>query len=80
VLHSTLKSRIAEENSRIAPAGMKKKLQEYLSLVSGHAMATSELKARSWSLTDDVVGFGVDTNDYLPYSGKKACGLRVQLH
>ncbi|MHC4623001.1 MAG: glycosyltransferase [Planctomycetota bacterium] len=77
VLHSTIEGRIAEENSNVAPERVKEMLLQYLKLVGGHAAAVSELKRRSWSLTDDIVGVGVDTNDYLPYSGENPCGLRI---
>ena len=40
-------------------------------------MAVSALKGESWGITDDIVPFGVDADDYLPYSGEKFSGLRI---
>jgi len=77
VLHSTLEGRRREEHSSIDPKKMKDLLRTYLELVGGHAVATSMYKGESWGFTDDVVHFGVDVDDYLPYSGEKAAGLRI---
>ena len=40
-------------------------------------MAVSELKGKSWDFTKNIVVVGVEPGDYLPYSGQKACGLRI---
>ena len=77
VLHSTLEGRIIEEKSSVPPEKMRQTLSQYLELVGGHAVAGTLLKAQSWSFPDDVVVAGVDADDYLPYSGQEACGLRV---
>jgi hypothetical protein len=77
VLHCALESRLEEEKSGISPEELKKMLREYLASVGGHAVATSMFKGESWGLTEDVVPCGVDPDEYLPYSGNTACGLRV---
>ncbi|MBN2133924.1 MAG: glycosyltransferase [Sedimentisphaerales bacterium] len=77
VLHSTLEGRRREEHSSVDPARMKDMLRTYLGLVGGHAVATSMYKGESWGFTDDVVHFGIDVDDYLPYSGETAAGLRI---
>lgn len=78
VLHSTLEGRAAEERPNVAPKKMKETFFKYLELVRGHAVAGTRIKARSWGVPDDdVVVVGVDPNDYPPYSGQEACGLRV---
>ena len=77
VIHSTLERRVVEEKSNIAPEKMKAALHKYLQLVGGHAVAVSALKGKSWGITDDIVPFGVDADDYLPYSGEKCSGLRI---
>jgi len=77
VLHSTLEGRLLEERSDVEPWKLKEMLHKYLELVGGHAVATSMSKGRSWGFTEDIVLFGIDPGDYLPYSGEKACGLRI---
>ncbi|MHC4645710.1 MAG: glycosyltransferase [Planctomycetota bacterium] len=77
VLHSTLEGRVEEEKATIEPQNMKKALHQYLELTSCHAVATSITKGESWGLTADIVTFGIEADDYLPYSGQKPCGLRI---
>jgi len=77
VLHHTLEGRIQEEHSSIDPDKMKEMLHTYLELVGGHAVATSMFKGESWGFTDDIVHFGIDADDYPPYSGHEAAGLRI---
>ena len=79
VLHSTIEGRIAEEKARTDAGQLRAMLHRYLQLTGCHAIATSGLKLNSWGLAgdDDVVPFGVDPDDYLPYTGEKPCGLRI---
>lgn len=77
VLHSTLEGRAQEEKSNVEPEQMKQMLHTYLTLVGGHAVAASKVKGESWGFTEDIVTFGVDVDDYPPYSGEEACGLRI---
>jgi len=77
VLHHTLEGRLAEEGSHIDPLQMKDMLHTYLDLVGGHAVATSMFKGESWGFTDDIVPFGIDVDEYRPYSGERARGLRI---
>ena len=77
VLHHTLEGRLAEEHSGIDPQRMKDMLHAYVEMVGGHVVATSMFKGESWGFTDDIVHFGIDVNDYLPYSGRDAAGLRI---
>lgn len=77
VLHSTLESRVQEEKTSIEPEKMKEALHKYLRLIGGYAVATCRLKGESWGFAEDIVTFGTDVDDYLPYSGEKACGLRI---
>lgn len=77
VLHSTLEGRAVEEKSDITPSQMRELLHKYLQLVGGHAVAASKLKGESWCFVEDIVPFGADPDEYLPYSGDKACGLRI---
>jgi hypothetical protein len=77
VLHHTLEGRLVEERSAIDLQKMKDMLHQYLELIGGHAVATSMFKGESWGFTDDIVHFGIDVNEYLPYSGQEAAGLRI---
>jgi len=77
VLHSTLEGRKVEEGSKSSLEEMKDMLQRYLEFVGGHAVATSMFKGESWGLTEDIVTFGIDPDDYPAYSGEIACGLRI---
>ncbi|MFQ6034235.1 MAG: glycosyltransferase, partial [Sedimentisphaerales bacterium] len=77
VLHSTLQGRIEEEKPNVPAEKIKEMLHKYLKLVGGHAVATSMFKGESWGVTSDIVTCGIDLNDYLPYSGQTACGLRI---
>jgi len=77
VIHSTLEGRAIEEKSNITPQHMGAMLHQYVGLAGVHAVAGSELKGKSWDFTEDIVVVGVEPGDYLPYSGQKACGLRI---
>jgi len=77
VLHHTLEGRLQEERSSIDPQKMKDMLHHYMELVGAHVVATSMFKGESWGFTDDIVHFGIDVNEYLPYRGAQAAGLRI---
>jgi hypothetical protein len=77
VLHHTIEGRLQEENSHIDPQEMKDRLRTYIELVGGHVVATSMFKGESWGYTDDVVHFGTDAEEYPPYEGNQARGLRI---
>jgi hypothetical protein len=77
VLHHSLEGRIEEEGVHCHPDAYRDMLRRYVDLVGAHVVATSMFKGESWGFTDDIVQFGIDVNEYLPYSGEKACGLRI---
>jgi glycosyltransferase involved in cell wall biosynthesis len=77
VLHSTLEGRALEERSNVTPYKMKEMLSSYVKMTSVHVVTVSMLKGESCGFTEDIVPFGVDAGDYLPYSGQIAAGLRV---
>lgn len=77
VIHLSIEARLVEEKSSIEPEKMKEMLHKYLKLVGGHAVAVSKFKGNSWGFTEDIVPFGAAPDDYLPYCGEKACGLRI---
>lgn len=77
VLHHTLEGRLQEEKSSVDPQDMKRGLHDYIETVGGHVVATSMFKGESWGFTDDIVHFGIGVDDYPPYQGDKAQGLRI---
>jgi hypothetical protein len=77
VIHSTLEGRAIEEKSDIAPQHMRKMLRQYIGMAGVHAVAVSELKGKSCGFTEDIVPLMVGKDDYFPYSGHLAVGLRV---
>ena len=81
VLHETLDGLALEQSTAITAADLRKAVAQYTALTHGHAISVSELKARSWDLSD-WVAFACDPADYPPPSGDLAVGLRVanQIH
>lgn len=77
VIHSTLEGRAIEEKSNIMPESMREMLHQYIELMGVHVVAVSELKGKSSGFTEDIVPLVVAENDYLPYSGHIAMGLRI---
>jgi hypothetical protein len=77
VLHHSLEGRLEEEGPTCNPDKMKEALRAYMELVGGHVVATSMFKGESWGFTDDIVHFSIDVNEYPPYSGERAAGLRI---
>ena len=77
VIHSTLEGRALEEKSDISPQRMRELLHQYVEMTGVHIVAVSVLKGKSWGFTDDIVPLAVDKDDYLPYSGQLATGLRI---
>ena len=77
VIHSTLEGRALEEKSDISPQRMREMLHQYVEMTGVHIVAVSTLKGKSWGFTDDIVPLAVNKDDYLPYSGQMAMGLRI---
>jgi glycosyltransferase involved in cell wall biosynthesis len=77
VLHISIETRALEEKSNFPPEKMKEVLHEYLELIGGHAMAVTMSKGESWGFTEDVINNSSNPEDYLPYSGHLASGLRI---
>lgn len=77
ILHTTLEGRVAEEGSKIDPKEMGTLLRQLLKLVGGYAVSVSELKGKSWGITQDYVPFAVDPEAYLPATLELAVGLRI---
>ena len=77
VIHSTIEGRALEEKSDVQPEQMRETLHEYVDLVGAHVISVSTLKGESWGFTDDIVPFCADPDDYPPYLGNEARGLRI---
>jgi len=77
VIHSTIEGRALSEGSTINPLQMRSALEQYVGLTNTHVMAVSHLKGASWGQTSDIVPFSVNCDDYLPYEGNLAKGLRI---
>jgi glycosyltransferase involved in cell wall biosynthesis len=77
VLHSTLEGRVQEEHSQVDARKLKEMVHRYVQMLNIHVVATSMFKGESWGFTGDVVTFGVNVDEYLPFSGEQACGIRV---
>jgi glycosyltransferase involved in cell wall biosynthesis len=77
MLHVTLEGRARNEGRAEAPPGYAQMVRDYLDAVGGHAVATSLLKAKSWSVDADVVPFAVDIDSYPEHDGTLAMGVRV---
>lgn len=77
VIHTTLDGRVRQHGLDMPPERLKTLLHNYLELVGGHAVVISALKGKSWGLVDDIVESGVDPDEYPPWSGEIAAGLRV---
>lgn len=78
VLHVTLEHRVQQAGLAAPPAELRQSIDRYLALAGGCAIAVTEMKKRSWGLADcEVVESAADPDDYLPYRGDLAMGLRV---
>jgi glycosyltransferase involved in cell wall biosynthesis len=77
VLHNTLEHLIEEQQSRTPKEELRIATAQYLQLLGVEAVAVSELKARSWRVTQRVVTCFADAGDYKPYLGDLPCGLRI---
>lgn len=80
VLHTTIEGRIIETGSFVEPAELRASLRGFLDLIGGHAVATSNLKGRSWGNTEDVVPFSADVAQYPEPTLELAQGIRISNH
>ncbi len=80
VIHQTLDSMVREQQSAVSPEELRRAVAQYIRLIGAHVMAVSALKGRSWRYDQDVVPFSADPEEYLPYTGELAYGLRVANH
>lgn len=77
VLHASLGGIVLDQRSATPPDELRRTVSQYVRMIGAHVVAVSRLKGRSWGFDGDVVPLSVNLNDYLPYRGDLACGLRV---
>lgn len=77
ILHCTLDGLIHEENSPLPPDEIRRTYGKYLELTRTHVVAVSELKGKTWGFAKDVILLSANPQEYLPYSGELARGLRI---
>jgi hypothetical protein len=76
MIHSTLEGTCRNQGVSV-PLGFADAAHKYLELVGGYAVAVTPLKGHSWGFVDEVVPCAVNVDDYLPYAGSVAAGIRV---
>jgi hypothetical protein len=78
VLHVTLEHRLAQAKLDGSVDELRRTIERYLAVAGGVAIAVTELKATSWGLSEcAVVESAADPDEYLPWRGNVASGLRV---
>jgi hypothetical protein len=77
MLHISVEARLVEEHSSLSAGQARQILHRYVELCGAHVAAATHAKGRSWGVTQDIVPFAVDPDEYPPYTGETACGLRV---
>lgn len=77
ILHLPVEARLVEEKSILTTEQAKSLLAHYVKMTGTHVVGVSQMKGRSWRFSEDIIPFGIDTNEYLPYRGHKAAGLRI---
>jgi hypothetical protein len=80
VIHQTLDSMVREQQSVVSAEDLRRAVTQYVRLIGAHVMAVTALKGHSWGYDQDVVCSSAEPEDYLPYTGELACGLRVANH
>jgi hypothetical protein len=77
VIHLTLDGMILEQNARTNPDEFRRAVAQYTESAAAHVVAVSALKGNSWRFPDAIVPLTADPEDYLPWEGDLARGLRV---
>lgn len=80
VLHETLDGAALEQSLPVPSEEFRSTVAKFASLTATHVVAVSRLKGRSWGFESDIVPFSADPQDYLPWQGDIASGLRVANH
>lgn len=78
VLHVTLEHRLSQAKLERPVDELRQTIERYLTVAGGVAIAVTEMKARSWRLSDcEVVESAADPAEYLPWRGDLEAGLRI---
>ena len=77
VIHVTLNGMILEQNARTDAQEFRHAVAHYVRQVGPHVIAVSRLKGESWGFPENIVPVSADPQDYLPWEGDLAKGLRV---
>lgn len=77
VLHTTIEGRMVQEGIKEFPVAYVAATIKYVALLNIHVVVVSELKARSWGFSHEIIPFGADPSVYPPWTGELAAGLRV---
>jgi hypothetical protein len=80
VLHATLEGRQIEEGSRLALDELRRTAAQFLRDSAAHAVAISDLKARSWGLPTAILRPCLDVTAFPCATGELARGIRVVNH
>lgn len=77
VLHVTLDHRLSQVEGGPSREEVREGVARYLALVGGHVIAVTAHKRDTWGLEADVVESFAEPDDYPPWTGEVARGLRV---
>jgi Glycosyl transferases group 1 len=80
VLHETLDGAALEQSLTVSKGEFRRAVAKFVALTGAHVIAVSALKGRSWGFENDIVPFSAEVDDYLPWQGHLARGLRVANH
>lgn len=80
MLHETIEGAAREQALSVPRHQFREAVGQFVRLTGTRTVAVSELKARSWRCANDVVPSSADAEDYLPWCGDLAKGLRVANH
>ncbi len=77
VIHLTLEGMILEQNAQTPAAEFRRAVAQYTESVFAHVVAVSATKAKSWGFPENIVPLTADPEEYFPWAGDLASGLRV---
>jgi glycosyltransferase involved in cell wall biosynthesis len=77
IIHLTLDGMLLEQQSQTTPGEFRAAVLEFLRRGATHVVPVSQLKGRSWGFAGEVVRLSADADDYLPWQGELARGLRI---
>jgi hypothetical protein len=80
MLHETIEGAAREQSLSVPLHEFREAVTQFVRLTHTRAVAVSELKGKSWRCANDIVPNSADSEDYHPWSGELAKGLRVANH